>query len=126
MRCPGCNIDVMEMELAGVKIDYCIKCEGIWISKEKLTELLDEGKLKKFFDTLTTSGEKEDLKCPTCNKEMKIKTFSKTSDTSDIKIMDCPNNHGIWLSKNDLIKLLSSTNLDKEKQVLPLLKDMFV
>ncbi|MFW6386896.1 MAG: zf-TFIIB domain-containing protein [Bacillota bacterium] len=124
MKCPDCKIDVMGMELAGVKIDYCIKCEGIWLSKEKLEKLFDQKKLREFFSTLKEKEQEEkNSKCPVCRQKMSLKS---TPHNTDLKFKICPEKHGIWLNKNELLKLLSSTELDKDNNILLTLKNMFV
>jgi len=45
IQCPKCNIDMVEIDYANtrVKIDYCPKCQGIW---------LDEGEFQNIIETL--------------------------------------------------------------------------
>lgn len=41
MKCPNCNVDLLMAERAGVSIDYCPQCRGIWLEKGKLETLLE-------------------------------------------------------------------------------------
>ena len=41
MNCPNCNVDLAIGERAGLSIDYCPKCRGIWLEKDKLDQILD-------------------------------------------------------------------------------------
>lgn len=44
MNCPSCNIDLAIGERAGLSIDYCPKCRGIWLEKNKLDQIIDRSR----------------------------------------------------------------------------------
>jgi uncharacterized protein len=39
MKCPKCGMDLQEIEFAGLKIDKCFNCEGLWLDKGELEGL---------------------------------------------------------------------------------------
>lgn len=40
-KCPVCKIELLTAERQGVEIDYCKKCEGVWLDKEELDAIID-------------------------------------------------------------------------------------
>ena len=40
VKCPLCNINTDIIDLAGVELDYCYNCSGIWFDKGELTKLV--------------------------------------------------------------------------------------
>lgn len=50
MKCPKCGMDMQEIDYKGIKIDKCFSCEGIFLDKGELEEVIrkeGEGILKK-------------------------------------------------------------------------------
>lgn len=50
MKCPKCGMDMQEIEYKNIKIDKCFSCEGIFLDKGELEEVIrkeGEGLLKK-------------------------------------------------------------------------------
>lgn len=50
MKCPKCGMDMQEIEYKNIKIDKCFSCEGIFLDKGELEEVIKkegEGLLKK-------------------------------------------------------------------------------
>ena len=41
MKCPNCTVDLSIGERAGLSIDFCPKCRGIWLEKDKLDQIID-------------------------------------------------------------------------------------
>lgn len=51
MKCPKCGMDLAEIEFAGVKVDKCFHCEGMWFDRGEveLLENKDQGFVSKMF-----------------------------------------------------------------------------
>ncbi len=50
MKCPKCGMDLQEIDYKNIKIDKCFSCEGIFLDKGELEEVIrkeGEGILKK-------------------------------------------------------------------------------
>ncbi len=50
MKCPKCGMDLQEIEYKDIKIDKCFSCEGIFLDKGELEQVIrkeGEGILKK-------------------------------------------------------------------------------
>jgi Zn-finger nucleic acid-binding protein len=41
MRCPIDGADLVLAERAGVEIDYCPKCRGVWLDRGELDKIID-------------------------------------------------------------------------------------
>jgi len=39
MRCPKCGDELYHIEVEGIVLDKCKKCEGLWFDKGELEEL---------------------------------------------------------------------------------------
>ena len=54
MRCPKCGMELVEIELKGIKVDRCVACQGIFFDGGEIEQLLAQGegflgKLSKVF-----------------------------------------------------------------------------
>ena len=51
MKCPKCGTDLNEITLQNVKIDKCLGCEGVFLDKGELEQLIQKPEgLSRFFD----------------------------------------------------------------------------
>ena len=41
MTCPHCSVPLVMSERAGVEIDYCPTCRGIWLDRGELDKILE-------------------------------------------------------------------------------------
>ncbi len=42
MKCPACNdVDLVMADRAGVEIDYCPKCRGVWLDRGELDKIIE-------------------------------------------------------------------------------------
>lgn len=39
--CPACRVDLVMSERAGVEIDYCPRCRGVWLDRGELDKILE-------------------------------------------------------------------------------------
>ena len=130
MKCPSCMIEIMEIDLTGIKIKYCIKCEGIWLSENKLIYLLqNKKKFKKTINSLNkTSIDNRNYSCPECEEKMENLVSNQKNKSSDSKLIidACPQKHGYWFEKGNLLKFIKRNNLDKNNQTINKFKNIFV
>ncbi|MBZ0180794.1 MAG: zf-TFIIB domain-containing protein [Melioribacteraceae bacterium] len=125
MHCPRCENPLIILEINEIEIDYCTDCQGIWLDSGELELLLDDSEKKdlllKSFKKYSETSEAK-LKCPICSKKMqKI----LVDESEKIIIDECPNLHGLWFDKGELLELVEKGSLDKENQIIKLLRDMF-
>lgn len=43
MRCPKCGMELVEIELKGIKVDRCVACQGIFFDGGEIDQLLEQG-----------------------------------------------------------------------------------
>lgn len=51
MRCPKCGMELSEVDYKGIRIDKCLRCEGIWLDAGELEAIskLEKTALDKLF-----------------------------------------------------------------------------
>ena len=126
MDCPTCKDAMITLELAEVEIDYCEKCEGIWLDKGEMELLLgDEGKsrwLIRSFRKAEKTGE-EQRKCPICDKKMEK---AATGEGAGALMIDrCVKGDGLWFDRGELNEIIDKAKLDEGNKIKELLADMF-
>lgn len=45
MKCPQCNVNLTMSERAGVEIDYCPECRGVWLDRGELDKIIERSAL---------------------------------------------------------------------------------
>ena len=72
MKCPQCQGILVTLEFNRIEIDYCTRCEGIWLDFGELRLLLAQGeKGDSLLRTMTPARSKEKKRrCPICSKGM--------------------------------------------------------
>jgi Zn-finger nucleic acid-binding protein len=40
-KCPNCSEALLEVDKHGVRLDYCVKCKGVWLDKGEVDQMLD-------------------------------------------------------------------------------------
>ncbi|MBI2339670.1 MAG: zf-TFIIB domain-containing protein [Deltaproteobacteria bacterium] len=123
MNCPVCKEPMVILELHEVEVDYCVSCFGVWLDAGEL-ELLLEGAAEK--EALLRSFEKtgrgteKKRKCPRCFKKM-----NKVLCVGEVCLDTCPDNHGLWFDKGELMQVLKRGKLDSNSKIPKLLSEMF-
>ena len=46
MKCPNDSATLVMSERAGVEIDYCPECRGVWLDRGELDKILDRAQLE--------------------------------------------------------------------------------
>ena len=109
MKCPDCNVELVQKKRDGVEMEVCPSCQGMWLSAQELTELEDEvfdfGDDEKGSLMLGTTATTR--KCPQCAKPMKAFQYR----LYDLEMDFCEDKHGYWLEA------------DEDKRVLELMKE---
>lgn len=41
MKCPKCNVSLVMTDRAGIEIDYCPDCRGIWLDRGELDKIIE-------------------------------------------------------------------------------------
>lgn len=126
MDCPVCKNAMIVLELAGVEVDYCADCGGIWLDAGELELLLgnaqNTGQLLDSFKIDSHSTEKP-RKCPICLKKMQKIVVGPS--TPPLLIDKCKRGDGLWFDKGELQDILDRAKLDKDNKIQKLLTDIF-
>jgi Zn-finger nucleic acid-binding protein len=104
MKCPTCNIALLQMNRRGINLEYCPTCKGMWLNRQELEQL--EDKVFDFGDdrkgSLIFSAAATACQCPQCGKPMKRFEYRGYSLEMDF----CEDGHGFWLDADGDIKVL--------------------
>jgi len=108
MKCPDCDVELAQKKRDGVEMEVCSSCQGMWLTRQELTELEDE--VFDFGDdekgSLMLDSQPSTRHCPECGKLMR--TFEYRFYDLDLEF--CEDQHGYWL------------DADEDKRVLELMK----
>lgn len=104
MKCPKCQHDMQEVECAGVVIDRCESCHGLWFDKGE-AEALSEKWRAEFVDTGDPAvGEAMDdtdvISCPRCAEPMR--RFFDISE-SQLQFEEC-DTHGKFFDAGEFTR----------------------
>src|SRR5271163_4179119 len=73
MKCPDCNVELVQKKRDGIDMEVCPSCAGMWLTPQELTQLEDE--VFDFGDdekgSLMLGSSPDSRKCPQCGKPMK-------------------------------------------------------
>jgi Zn-finger nucleic acid-binding protein len=97
----------------GVRLEYCITCDGIFITEEHLESLIEQYQMQKsesnpqivrfIHDHPRDNRKKAQYHpCPVCQKMMKRINYKRDSGV----ILDCCEEHGIWIDGGELMQIM--------------------
>lgn len=110
--CPKCDVALILLEFSGVEVDYCPRCEGLWLDSGEIEYILERtggnpgDVLYEFVEAKgrSESGRKAHL-CPRCDRAMN-EIVRRDADGSELIIDRCPAYDGLWFDKFELQMLL--------------------
>lgn len=112
--CPKCDIALILMEFHGVEVDYCPRCEGVWLDHGEIELLLERTGgvgADPFQDFLEAEVRPETGRaaylCPRCDRAL-MEVARRGADGEELRLDRCPRNDGVWFDKNELLMLLKS------------------
>jgi Zn-finger nucleic acid-binding protein len=126
MNCPTCGNAMVTLELAGIEIDHCVHCGGIWLDAGELELLMDNPqKARHLLDSFqeASASLESARRCPICEKKM-AKILVGTSKPP-LLIDRCRRTDGIWLDRSELQEILKRGDVDQDNRIWGLLADMF-
>ena len=107
--CPRCTAKLGGEELGGVRLDRCIRCEGLFVTVERMSELIDRrDQLDELRALLPRDpGRPSDarpmyLRCPVCATLMNRKQYA----TGAKVVIDVCRAHGVWFDGGELVRTL--------------------
>lgn len=112
MECPKCENKMKTFVHAGIEIDQCIECGGIWFDQgeyKKMLKVSDIEKLKKT-DANPEFDKKEGI-CPRCAGNEKMTRLPSLNPS--IHIDKCRKCNGIWLDGGEFEELQLDEVMEK-------------
>ena len=120
MKCPACDYDLTELELAGVKVDACHGgCGGIWFDAFELQrvdeqrEVPSQHLLRVQRDPNLRVDHSRKRACPRCD-GVKLKRHF-FSAKKQVEVDHCPNCAGYWLDAGELEKIRVEKSSEEAK-----------
>jgi Zn-finger nucleic acid-binding protein len=112
--CPKCDIALILLEFNGVEVDYCPRCEGLWLDHGEIEQLIERtggvavDPLQEFVEAegRSETGRSAYL-CPRCDRALK-EVARRGDDGEELRLDRCPRNDGVWFDKYELLLLLRS------------------
>lgn len=108
--CPKCNEVLDRLTVAGVEIDLCVGCSGIWLDRGELAQLRERAgfrdlrELKRLSEgnrAVPPSSHRVQLACPSCTGTLAAVPMGT------VLIDACDHCEGIWLDRGELEEALS-------------------
>jgi uncharacterized protein len=65
MKCPNDSATLVMSERAGVEIDYCPECRGVWLDRGELDKILDRAQAEMGRATPPPAAPQRDVQYPT-------------------------------------------------------------
>lgn len=103
--CPRCTAGLGGEELAGLRLDRCIRCEGVFVTVERMGELIDRRPMLDELRALLPRGpvamavpRPMYVRCPVCATLMNRKQYA----TGAKVVIDVCRAHGVWFDGGEL------------------------
>lgn len=107
MKCPKCNVELVQTVRHKVDMHVCPSCKGMWLEAQALDQLENEafdlGEDEKgmlVYDAASTTQP-----CPVCAAHLQRFNYHAYALQMDV----CPNQHGFWLdagADDEVLKLM--------------------
>lgn len=109
-RCPRCQIDLRVRTQAGVEVDVCDRCSGLFLDASEFDRLIAERFERKRVESmfeLTAEESSEPLPCPAgCTDAMQV------VDYRDVDLDRCSECGGIWIDGEERGRIARPVNDD--------------
>ena len=121
MKCPRDGTKLTRVTIAGVEIDKCHKCDGIWFDRGEMERLRDarlsdvEEQLEQQYGnpSYEEAGTEAHMLCPRCV-DARLRQYSYTY-MNPVRIDRCERCSGVWLDDEELDSIMREK---KEQAVL--------
>ena len=109
MKCPQCNLKLGQALLAGVEVDYCPSCFGLWFEENELEWAKDERDrelrwldIDLWKDPARFQVSRGRKFCPLD----RMPLYEVRYGDSNVRIDACSICHGIWLDRGEFIGIV--------------------
>lgn len=129
--CPKCDVALILLEFLEIQVDYCPRCEGLWLDAGEVEQLIERtggvaaNPVTSFFhDCERTVSGRPDYLCPRCDRRLR-EVARVGYGGEELRVDRCPRGDGIWFDKYELQLLLKSLPPDVAAQgAIALLSDV--
>ncbi|NNE65930.1 MAG: hypothetical protein HKN33_05130 [Pyrinomonadaceae bacterium] len=121
-NCPRCKTGLQTLDIDGIQLDECERCEGIWVDIDTFEVICanrenQSAVLKKLEEILThpKKAKIQYVPCPICGHLMNRNNFAKVSGV----IIDTCKGHGVWFDAEELplvIEFIRKGGLEYSRQ----------
>ena len=109
--CPRCKSDLTAIEVEGIRLDECERCEGVWVDVDTFEAICvskeSQSAVLKKLDEILKHAEAEIkvqyVPCPVCDQLMNRSNFARVSGV----IIDSCKEHGVWFDAEELPSIIS-------------------
>lgn len=115
LPCPACSLPMGSRAVAGIGVDECASCHGLWIPEGRLEDLVEQARAVREDEAgaqpaprapRVRSGNPavqrvEYRRCPECDAQMQRRNFRRSSGI----IVDVCRRHGTWLDADELERI---------------------
>lgn len=109
MKCPRDGAQLTRVIIAGVELDKCHKCDGIWCDRDEMERLRDlkvsevEELLEQKYGSPSFHEGKPvgHMRCPRCGEEARLIEYT-VSYGKPVNIDRCQKCFGVWLDDREL------------------------
>ena len=122
MNCPRCSIDLQRVQVAGIEIEICGECKGVWFDNDELDRIfniygseLGQTQLAPVLEGEGVAGEAEgqnELGCPRCKANLARRKYD--SELS-VLVDGCEKGCGLWLDAGELTEI--SEHISKKRNL---------
>jgi Zn-finger nucleic acid-binding protein len=114
MKCPNCkdkDLEAADIEGYPVEVDHCSTCDGMWLDRGELEQLLEApgGALR-----FPRGAAPTRRMCPTCSRAMYTFYYPRTFVAVDM----CKLCHGLWLDRREFEEIDTVRRFAKESGVV--------
>jgi len=111
--CPCCKINLVNLKTETLVLEYCKKCDGIFITEENFTKLIfykvnPLSSFNPYYLRFIQDHPRDNRKklqyypCPICQENMYMVNYKKNSGV----LLDICEEHGIWLDGGELQQII--------------------
>ncbi|MFO0913616.1 MAG: zf-TFIIB domain-containing protein [Pirellulales bacterium] len=107
MKCPHCQIDLSREVVAGVELDRCEVCHGLWLDDLELGTVVCSSVPSEITGRLSVTPDRlrsEAIECPKCAAELRQNNYAYDSG---ITVKKCGRCGGVWLESGQLAQLVA-------------------
>lgn len=103
-QCPKCRLPLRPLRSAGVALDVCVECEGLWFGLGKVHQIIGVQATAVFRGQLAGPGSRvTKAGCPRGHGPMREVTVDLDGKKTDAS--GCTQCGGVWISRGDLIQI---------------------